>query len=133
MLMADVESILGGVESYVKDNLGAIEIGAAGLVAGAALGGGAVAIAGAVKARKRKSSSKRKRKRYFSSKFKRRKSRKRKGRRTPHTAGKGKDRSHKRIRYTRKGQPYVIMASGKARFIKKKGAKASHKRKGGRY
>jgi len=52
---------------------------------------------------------------------------------TPHTAGKRKDTSHRRIRYTSKGQPYVIMGNGKARFIKKKGAKIAHKRKGGRY
>lgn len=54
-------------------------------------------------------------------------------RRTPYTAGKRKDRSMKRIRYTKRGQPYVIMASGKARFIKKKSAKTSRKRKGGKY
>ena len=58
---------------------------------------------------------------------------KKKGRYTPHTAGKGKDTSHRRIRYTKKGQPYVIMADGKARFIKKTSAKRSHKLKGGRY
>ena len=56
-----------------------------------------------------------------------------KGRYTPHTAGKRKDTSHKRIRYTKKGQPYIILKSGKARFIKKKSARMSHKRKGGRY
>lgn len=54
-------------------------------------------------------------------------------RRTPHTAGKRKDRSHKRIRYTKNGQPYIILKSGKARFISIKSAKAGHKRKGGRY
>lgn len=49
------------------------------------------------------------------------------------TAGKGKDRSTKRIRMTKNGQPYVILASGKARFIKKSSAKRSRKLKGGRY
>lgn len=49
------------------------------------------------------------------------------------TAGKGKDRSTKRIRMTKHGQPYVILASGKARFIKKSSAKRSRKLKGGRY
>jgi hypothetical protein len=34
---------------------------------------------------------------------------------------------------TKNGQPYVLMASGKARFIKKRGASSSRKRKGGRY
>jgi len=58
---------------------------------------------------------------------------KKRGRYTPHTAGKGRDRSTKRIRYTKKGQPYVITRSGKAKFIKKSSAKRSHKLKGGRY
>jgi len=62
-----------------------------------------------------------------------RKRKRKKYRTTPRTAGKGKDRSTKRIRYTKKGQPYVIMRSGKARFIKKKSAKRSHRLKGGRY
>lgn len=60
--------------------------------------------------------------------------RRKKGRRyTPHTAGKRKDTSRRRIRYTKNGQPYVIMASGKARFISMKSAKSSRKRSGGRY
>jgi len=52
---------------------------------------------------------------------------------TPRTAGKGRDKSMRRIRYTAKGQPYVIMANGRARFISMKSAKSSHKKKGGRY
>ena len=51
----------------------------------------------------------------------------------PHTAGKRKDTSTRRIRFTKTGQPYVILSSGKARFIKKKSASNSRKRKGGRY
>jgi hypothetical protein len=53
--------------------------------------------------------------------------------RYPHTAGKRKDRSRKRIRFTKNNQPYVILASGKARFISKKSARISRKRTGGRY
>lgn len=49
------------------------------------------------------------------------------------TAGKLKDRSHKIIRMTKSGQPYIILASGKARFISKKSARISRKRRGGRY
>jgi hypothetical protein len=49
------------------------------------------------------------------------------------TAGKAKDRSTRRIRMTKTGQPYIILKSGKARFIKKSSAKLSRKRKGGRY
>lgn len=42
----------------------------------------------------------------------------------------GKTRS-KKIFTTKKGQPYVILSSGKARFIKKSRASAMRKRKGG--
>ena len=42
----------------------------------------------------------------------------------------GKTRS-KKIFTTKKGQPYVILASGKARFIKKSRARDMRKRKGG--
>jgi len=102
-----------------------------------ALGGTGLAIAGAIRAKRkktRKATKKKTTKRKTSTK--KRKSKrtyKTRGRRTPNTAGKGKDRSTKRIRYTKKGQPYVIMKSGKSRFIKKSSAKQSHKRKGGRY
>lgn len=54
------------------------------------------------------------------------------GRHKPRTAGKRRDTSKRRIRYTKKGQPYVIK-NGRARFIKKSSAKSSYKRKGGRY
>jgi hypothetical protein len=46
---------------------------------------------------------------------------------------KSKKRSSKRIRYTKNHQPYIILASGKARFISKRSASSSKKRKGGRY
>lgn len=77
--------------------------------------------------KKKKTSNKNSRKRIYRSK-------KRKGKRyTPRTAGKGKDTSHKRIRYTKKGQPYIIKADGRARFIKQTSATRSHRQKGGRY
>ena len=46
---------------------------------------------------------------------------------------KGKHRGTKRIHMTKKGQPYIILASGKARFIKKSSASRMKKLKGGRY
>ena len=49
------------------------------------------------------------------------------------TAGKRKDTSTRRIRQTKNGQPYIILASGRPRFIKKSSARLSRKRKGGRY
>lgn len=57
----------------------------------------------------------------------------RKGQRQPYTAGKRKDTSTRRIRYTKNNQPYVILRSGKARFISKRSARLSRKRKGGTY
>ncbi len=57
----------------------------------------------------------------------------RKGQKRPHTAGRRKDTSTKRIRFTKNNQPYVIMASGKARFIKKSSVARMRKRKGGKY
>jgi len=44
-----------------------------------------------------------------------------------------KHRGTKAIHYTKNRQPYIILASGKARFIKKSSAKRSRKQKGGRY
>lgn len=102
-----------------------------GAIAGAGLAGLAVgAVAGTLigKSISSNGSSTSRKRRVTSTKRKRRS-----GRYTPHTAGKGKDRSTKRIRYTKNGQPYVLMKSGKARFIKKSGARRSHRTKGGRY
>ena len=51
----------------------------------------------------------------------------------PRTAGKRRDTSHRRIRYTKNNQPYIILANGKARFISKRSVSSSKKRKGGKY
>lgn len=127
--MTSAEEMLQSGTDFIKSNIGAVASGAGGLVVGSAIGLAAgVAVASKTKRKRRKSARNPKRSRRNPYKRTRKRTR-----RTPRTAGKGKDRSTKRIRYTKKGQPYVIMASGKARFIKKKGAKASHKRKGGRY
>jgi hypothetical protein len=53
--------------------------------------------------------------------------------RKPYTAGKGRDTSTRRIRFTKNNQPYVILKSGKARFIKKASVARMRKRKGGKY
>ncbi len=123
-----IDSLTNGIQGVVTANPLTSLAGA--VVAGTAVGVGTSAIVGAVKRRKtkrRKSKSSRKRSRTT----KRRKGMRK--RRTPRTAGKRKDRSTKRIRYTKNGQPYVILRNGRARFISKKGAKQSRKRKGGRY
>jgi len=127
-LKEDVLSAIDTLKDGISANpLGAVAVaGGTGVVLGGTVGAGVVA---ATKRRKKKSKSKNSRKKRSRSRSRKR----RKGRRTPRTAGKGKDRSTKRIRYTKNGQPYVITRSGKAKFISKKGAKASRKRKGGRY
>jgi len=85
------------------------------------------------KKKKAKKTKRKKKKTTKKRKVSRRKTKKKRIRRTPHTAGKGKDRSTRRIRYTKKGQPYVLNKKGQAKFIKKSSAKRSHKRPGGRY
>lgn len=105
------------------------------LGAGIIAGVGAVAATAAIVHHNRKN-RKRKKNRNKNSRKKTRRSRLKKHgkkRYTPHTAGKRKDKSHRRIRYTSKGQPYVIGSHGKAKFISKKSAKASYNRKGGKY
>jgi hypothetical protein len=112
------------VTNFIKQNLGTIGAG----VGGAALGGVVGYAAGSAG-----SSKKRKRRRVKARTRRTRSSTYKRVRRTPRTAGKRKDTSHRRIRYTKNGQPYVILGSGKARFIKKTGARRSHRKKGGRY
>lgn len=136
--MSELLSAVGGyvdkATDWIKSNLGSIAVGAGGLALGAGIGAAAATkISNSVKS----GSSKRKSRRKKSSSSKKRSSRSnrrnRRKRYTPHTAGKGKDTSHRRIRYTKNGQPYIILGSGKARFIKKRGSRSSHKRAGGRY
>jgi hypothetical protein len=109
---------------FVKDNIGTIGAG----VGGVALGGVVGYLAGRRSSRKktkrkRKSIRKTSRKRNYSN-YKQKK---------PYTAGKRKDTSRRRIRYTKNNQPYVILANGRARFISKKSVRNSRKRSGGRY
>jgi len=125
------ENVLSAIDT-LKDGISGNPLGvvAGSVGAGALLGGSVVAgVVSVAKRRKKKSKSKTSRKKRSRSRSRKR----RKGRRTPRTAGKGKDRSTKRIRYTKNGQPYIITANGRAKFISKKGAKISRKRKGGRY
>ena len=99
-------------------------------VGGAIVGGSIVGITAAAVSRKK--SRPRKKKAVRRSTPKRRGARKR-APKYARTAGKRKDTSRRRIRMTKNGQPYVILASGKARFIKKSSARLSRKKKGGRY
>lgn len=129
MSSIDASPITDGINGLIASGKGLlgspIAAGIGGAIAGAAITGTGIAIASSVKKKRRKSSSK---KRKSTSRKKRSRSTK-----YARTAGKRKDTSTRRIRMTKNGQPYVILASGKARFISKKSAKASRKRKGGRY
>jgi hypothetical protein len=104
---------------------------ALGITAGGTALAGFGGLLGYHAARKRYSKRRKPKRRNYSSSIRKRSYTKKK--RYPYTAGKRKDRSTRRIRFTKKGQPYVIMASGKARFIKKTSARNSRKRSGGRY
>jgi hypothetical protein len=110
-----------GIDSLIDDAIGlvkanpitsAVGVGAA-VVGGSVLG--AAIIGTKAKKKTRKST--------------RRKSKTRKH----HRHSKTKHKSTRRIHYTKKGQPYVYLANGRARFIKKSSARSSKKRKGGRY
>jgi hypothetical protein len=107
----------------LNDYIGEIASGAGGFVLGGTVG----YLAGS-RARKRKSS-----KRKTSKRSNIRKRARKHKQKHPYTAGKRKDTSRRRIRYTKNNQPYVIMANGRARFIKKSGVRSARKRKGGRY
>lgn len=128
------------IGSDIADNIGE-NLGTIGAVVGAGtlVTVGGVALAKTIKKRKKskkkskkKTSSKRKLK--FGSKAYRKKylGKKRKQKK-PYTAGKRKDKSHKRIRYTKNNQPYIIQANGRARFIKKSSVRRARKLKGGLY
>jgi len=120
--LAGVKNLASDASDFIGSNSGLLQT--VGIAAGGAVVGGAIVgaiAASSSKKSKKRSSSKKK----YKKSSKRRKSRKQK---QPHTAGKRKDTSHRRIRYTKNNQPYVIMSSGKARFISKSSAKRSKKR-----
>lgn len=114
-----------GIVGAASSNAGMVALGGAG---GLIIGGLAGAAIGA-KAKRRKN------KRRSSKSSRRRNSNSRSKKRTKYarTAGKRKDRSSRRIRMTKTGQPYIILANGRARFIKKSSARRSRKMKGGKY
>ena len=143
-LVAGIGDVVGDIKDFVAEKPLATAAIGAGAVGAVALG--AVAISKTRKKSKKKSKSTTRKKTKKKSKGRKlkfgspawRKKYIKKGKRKikpryARTAGKGKDTSTKRIRMTKNGQPYVILKSGKARFIKKSSAKGSRKLKGGRY
>lgn len=128
-------SISEGLRNAVN-NASAQDKGILGNPVATAIGGAIVgsAITGAViAATRRRKKSTRKVVTKRRSKARRRATGSRRSYKYARTAGKRKDTSTRRIRMTKNGQPYVILKSGKARFIKKSSARSSRKRKGGRY
>lgn len=115
------------LSAFGASNPVATAVGAAG--AGALLGVGTAALVGKIKSRKSK------RRKTRNSRKRTRSSKRGKKRRYKYarTAGKRKDTSHKRIRMTKNGQPYIITSNGRAKFISKSSARRSRKLKGGRY
>jgi len=120
-----LDSLQNGLSNALTDTKSVFSTNTAAVIGGSVLGGaliGASVVGLAKRKTKRRSKAKKTKKR----------SKKRKTK-YARTAGKRKDTSRKRIRMTKSGQPYIILASGKARFIKKSSARNSRKRKGGRY
>jgi len=142
ILQNGYDTVLSTIGS-VSDNISAKAIGTAAAATGAV--GLGVAVATAVKKKRKKSkkktkkskkrTTKKKRKLKFGSKAYRKKylSKRRRKQKKPYTAGKRRDTSHKRIRYTSNNQPYIILSNGRARFIKRSSVRRSRKLKGGRY
>lgn len=120
---------VGSAAEFVRKN----PVTSAATVGGGILAGGT--IIQIAKSRSKKSSTSKKKSKSASkkSKPKRRSTSKKRKQKQPYTAGKGKDTSTRRIRYTKNNQPYIILKSGKARFIKKSSVRQSRKRKGGKY
>jgi hypothetical protein len=102
------------MSDFLKNNIGTIGAGVGGLALGGVVGYAAARRRNKRKKSKRRSSGRSVRKRTTARK------------RHHYT-------SKRRIHRTKTGQPYIILASGKARFISKKSARISRKRKGGRY
>lgn len=114
--------------AFTSKNSLTTAVGALG--AGVALGVGATALVGTIKRRKSKrTKSRNTRKRNSRIKHTSRgwkQDRKRYNKRQKWEVSyrkRKKMKSKKGIHYTKKGQPYKIMANGRARFIKKKGGK----------
>lgn len=127
--MVNIKEGLGNVMVFASDQAeGLLGNPVATAVGGAVIGGALVGTVAAVSSSRKKTNRK-------SSRTKRSKARKSSKRKYKYarTAGKRKDTSTRRIRMTKNGQPYVILKSGKARFISKASARASRKKKGGRY
>jgi len=137
-MLEGLQTFIGGIGEDVKQFITEKPIQTAAIGVGV-LGAGALGI-GALVTKKRKKAArkvsgvrKKAKKKLTALQKRRKKIIARPGRQTPYTARGGRDTSTRRIRHTKKGQPYVILKDGRARFISKASAKRSRKMKGGRY
>lgn len=118
------------VIDYVKNLAGTHPVAS---IAGATIGGGIIGSIIGGKMSSRSNKTHRRHKKVKKSHSKKRRTHNHKKRRYPHTAGKRRDTSHKRIRFTKRGQPYIIQRNGRAKFISNRSVSQSRKRKGGKY
>lgn len=128
-----VGSVLDNAMGFVKENPIATSIGATAVGVGSAVAISSVIGKATSKKRKTKTKRGRSRDRKFRSKQKHEKKYKRKrkykvygkkGYQYPKKRKSGTKKRTGKLYYTKKGQPYKILASGKARFVKKtKGGK----------
>lgn len=100
-------------------------------IGGAVVGAGAVAIAGAVRRRVKKRVARRTTTTRRATTTARKTKRKTKTPAQKRRARAFRTASSKKIRFTKNGQPFIILKSGKARFISKKSARSRKIRKGG--
>ncbi len=135
-----VSSLTDAAGNITTEQIAVATVGTAALAGGVALGVTAYKKSKRKKTTKKRKSTKTKRKtskkrklKFGSKAYRKKYLSKRRKQKKPYTAGKRKDTSTKRIRYTKNNQPYIILRSGKARFIKKSSVRMSRKRKGGRY
>lgn len=123
-LKSFVDSNVGEATEFVRKNP---------VTSSAAISGGLLAGVTAVqvvrKSRKKSSKAKKSTSKTRKSKSKSRSKNTKKKRKTT----KSKRSPKNKIKHTKTGQPYIILPSGKARFISKKSEKLRKKRKGGYY
>lgn len=124
-ILTQIDRITQPVADFIRGNplvsTAIVGIGTTGLVAGATT---------LIRRKKAKKKTAKKRKRKTSKRTK--KACKRKSKKKPKRKfGLRKAVRSKKIKTTKNGQPYIILANGRARFIKKKSARIARKRKGG--
>lgn len=121
-VIANVERILSPVTNFTRSNPLATGV-ILGIPSGAV---GSSVVRKVTRSRKKKSKSTKSK-----SRSKRKRTKKAKSRNTRKSKKKTTKSSRKKIKYTKTGQPYILLASGKSRFISKKSAETRKKRKGG--